>query len=182
MLRTADYNVMSDDDSRADDDQPYYEWDSNKHCYVNDYGTPIIWTDGSCRNNHLGPDGGASSAIGIYIHGRKKWARYNYKYPHTNQWSELYAIEFGLRQARKNNYGQKFEIRTDSQYAIDCITDWSHKWAANNWKKENGGDVVHREVIQEIKSIMNEYNLKVWFVWISREDNTDADALAKSAC
>ena len=32
-----------------------------------------------------------------------------------------------------------------------------------------GDDVFHRQVIQEILAIMNEYNLKVWFVWISRE-------------
>ena len=76
---------MSDEDSRAGDDQPNYSWDHDKHCYVNDYGTPIIWTDGSCRDNHLGPDGGASSAIGVYIHGRKRWSKYNNKYPHTNQ-------------------------------------------------------------------------------------------------
>ena len=34
--------------------------------------------------------------------------------------------------------GRKFEIRTDSRYAIDCIDKWSDKWKANNWKKSNG--------------------------------------------
>lgn len=173
---------MSDEDSRTGDDQPNYSWDHDRHCYVNDYGTPIIWTDGSCRDNHLGPDGGASSAIGVYIHGRKRWSKYNNKYPHTNQWSELYAIEDALRQGRKNRYGNKFEIRTDSEYAINCITEWSDNWAANNWKKGNGDDVVHKRVIQEILSIMNEYNLRVWFVWIPREANADADSLARAAC
>jgi len=182
-----DHSESDDDHSEEDfrdqeNEQPEYSWDDNRHCYVNVYGTPVIWTDGACKNNHLGPDGGASSGIGVWIHGKKKWKKFNHKYPHTNQWSELYAIEFALRNARKNRYGRKLEIRTDSQYAIDCITTWSDKWIANNWTKSNGDDVVHREVIQNILDIMNEYNLNVYFVWIPREANTDADALASSAC
>ena len=78
--------MSSSEDSRSeDDDQPEYSWDGDQHCYVNDEGIPIIWTDGSCKNNHLGPDDGASSGIGVYIHGRKKWSKHNNKYPHTNQ-------------------------------------------------------------------------------------------------
>ena len=108
MLKSTAYDVMSSsensnsddsssEDSRSEDnDQPEYSWDGNRHCYVNDYGTPIIWTDGSCRNNHLGPDR-ADSGIGVYIHGRKKWSKHNNKYPHTNQVSSHYKLNTSQR-------------------------------------------------------------------------------------
>ena len=65
--------------------QPKYEWNKYTDCFVNDYGTPIIWTDGSCPKNHLGPNGGATSGIGVYIHDENKWSVFNDRYDHTNQ-------------------------------------------------------------------------------------------------
>lgn len=70
-------------------EQPFYEWDGERRAYKNDCGRTIIWTDGSCKNNHLGPYGGATSGVGIWIHGRKKWRKFNDVYPHTNNVSHL---------------------------------------------------------------------------------------------
>ena len=90
------YDTSSESSSRSDDDstsstgsssdaeqEPTYIWNNNK--YVNEHGSVILWTDGSCKGNHLGPDGGATSGIGVWVHKRKFWKKKNHKYPDTNQ-------------------------------------------------------------------------------------------------
>ena len=72
---------QNDEDDQA---QPPYYWDGNKRASVNDYGSTIFWLDGSCKGNHLGPRGGATSGVGVWVHGRKNWRKFNHIYPHTN--------------------------------------------------------------------------------------------------
>ena len=65
-------------------------------------------------------------------------------------------------------------VRTDSQYAYDCLNVWGQDWRNNNWMKSDGQPAVHRRQIEKI------YQLNVqWKVnWVPRHDNQRADQLA----
>jgi len=178
------------DSSSTDDEQqePNYTWNKNKRAYVNDEGSTIFWMDGSCKGNHLGPDGGATSGVGVWVNKRKYWKKFNHVYKHTNNFAELYSIEVALEkiafaiQNNRNRWGLNFEFRLDSLYAVNCMIDYSHTWQTNGWKKTDGTDAVHREPIQNILALINEYNLDVHFQWIPREENCQANDLAASVC
>ena len=82
--RMDDDNDSSSTDGEPDDDQPYHTWDEKRRAYVNTHGSTIFWMDGSCKGNHLGPDHGATSGVGVWVHDTKYWKKFNYVYDHTN--------------------------------------------------------------------------------------------------
>ena len=73
-----------DEDDDSGPDQPYYGWDGDKRANVTECGRTILWVDGACPGNHLGPNGGATSGVGVWVHHRKFWKKFNNVYPHTN--------------------------------------------------------------------------------------------------
>merc|ERR1712168_317984 len=166
-----DSNESTDDEPQ----EPSYSWNNNRRAGVNDHGSTIFWCDGACKGNHLGPDGGATSGVGVWVNKRKYWKKFNYVYRHTNNFAELYSIQVALEKIAyaidtgKNRWGLRFEFRLDSQYAVDCMNDYSYTWRYNGWKKTDGTDVVHKIPIQKILAMIDQYNLKVWFIWIPRE-------------
>jgi hypothetical protein len=40
-------------------------------------------------------------------------------------------------------------IYTDSDYSINCLTKWITGWVARGWKTSVGGDVLHRDLIED---------------------------------
>jgi hypothetical protein len=40
-------------------------------------------------------------------------------------------------------------IYTDSEYSINCLTTWYPGWVSRGWKTSAGGDVLHRDLIQD---------------------------------
>jgi hypothetical protein len=40
-------------------------------------------------------------------------------------------------------------IYTDSEYSINCLTTWFPGWVSRGWKTSAGGDVLHRDLIQD---------------------------------
>jgi ribonuclease HI len=43
-------------------------------------------------------------------------------------------------------------IYTDSDYCINCLTKWITGWVSRGWKTAAGGDVLHRDLIQDTSS------------------------------
>jgi ribonuclease HI len=39
---------------------------------------------------------------------------------------------------------QKLLLHTDSEFLINCITVWIHKWKKNGWKLSDGGQVINK--------------------------------------
>lgn len=37
-----------------------------------------------------------------------------------------------------SRWGLRFQIRSDSKYAVDCLTDYRYKWQQNGWKTNEG--------------------------------------------
>src|SRR5579872_5166996 len=142
----------------------------------------VVFTDGSCIGN--GRDGAVG---GIGIHFPKKELKDISKVYRdgscTNQRTELYAILTALRYIKKNlglsNY--HINIRTDSNYSINCVTKWITKWKKNGWKTTNGGDVSNREYIELINKYNEKYHITYTHVAAhtnKRDANSKANAKA----
>ena len=49
-------------------------------------------------------------------------------------------------------------IYTDSQYSLDCILKWASAWSKKGWKKRDGDDVLHQDVIEPLFTAVKAWN------------------------
>ena len=109
----------------------------------------------------------------------------------SNQIAELTAVKKALETVRDSN--QSWTVVTDSQYSIDCLTDWVHTWKCNGWRTSNNKPVKHKHTIQDAVGMLDNHTLLHvhshsrqpanidsigWKHWYG---NMQADALAKNA-
>ncbi len=148
-----------------------------------------FFVDGGCRGNGKPGSYGAAAAIFKPKYGRQK--RWYEELPWTqspvptNQRAEISAIILALRQALaryedlNSNPYFKVTIHSDSQYAVNCMNNWVHKWRRNGWRNAAGYEVVNRDLIESALELDNQLEEvgEVRYVWISRADNQDADEL-----
>jgi len=70
--------------------------------------------------------------------------------PQTNQRAELSAIHRAIVLLDERGYrDEDIVIYTDSDYSINCLTKWITGWVARGWKTSAGGDVLHRDLIED---------------------------------
>jgi len=108
----------------------------------------------------------------------------------TNQMAELTGLvmilEAGLRRKMELNSNPYFflDITTDSKYAIGCVTERNEKWERNGWLNAKGQPVVNQDLIRKALSLIAEIEEhgQVMFFKVPREENEEADSLAKQAC
>ncbi|KAL2173037.1 ribonuclease H-like domain-containing protein [Thermothelomyces heterothallicus CBS 202.75] len=143
-------------------------------------GVVVIYTDGSSLGNgRLG----ATAGVGVYfgpgdprnISERLKGET------QTNQRAELTAI---LRALETVDLTQDVEIRTDSKYAIQCVTEWYINWERNGWMTR-AGPVKNQDLVQLVRDKLDEREAKggrTQFIWVKGHDtdqgNIAADRLA----
>ncbi|KAL2167447.1 hypothetical protein VTG60DRAFT_1198 [Thermothelomyces hinnuleus] len=143
-------------------------------------GVIVIYTDGSSLGNgRLG----ATAGVGVYfgpgdprnISERLKGET------QTNQRAELTAI---LRALETVDLTQDVEIRTDSKYAIQCVTEWYINWERNGWMTR-AGPVKNQDLVQLVRDKLDEREAKggrTQFIWVKGHDtdqgNIAADRLA----
>lgn len=106
-----------------------------------------IYCDGGCEPN----PGQCASGIIVYKNNSLEYLFYGlYREEGTNNIAELNALLYSLKLAKnfieKNN---SVQILCDSQYAINCITQWSYGWKANGWKKKKDEEIKNLEIIKE---------------------------------
>ncbi|WP_084352352.1 ribonuclease H family protein [Millisia brevis] len=135
----------------------------------------IVSTDGSCLRN---PGG----AVG--------WAWVNHQGPTasggatsgTNQVAELTAV---LEALRAHPGAEPMVIETDSQYAVNCATEWLPGWKRRGWKTASGSPVSNRELIVAIDRELSSRTGPVRFRWVrghvGNHYNEMADRLAGAA-
>jgi ribonuclease HI len=99
----------------------------------------------------------------------------------TNQRAELTAI---LRALETVDLAQDLEIRTDSKYSIQCVTEWYINWERNGWKTR-AGPVKNQDLVQLVRDKIEEREAKggrTQFIWVKGHDtdqgNIAADRLA----
>lgn len=99
----------------------------------------------------------------------------------TNQRAELTAI---LRALQTIDLTQDVEIRTDSKYSIQCVTEWYINWERNGWKTR-AGPVKNQDLVQLVRDKLEEREKNgagTQFIWVKGHDtdqgNIAADRLA----
>lgn len=109
--------------------------------------TVKIFTDGAAKGNP-GPGGyGAVLLLGdkvLELGAGKKLT--------TNNEMELRAVVEALKNLPQGI--TKVEIFTDSKYVVEGATGWTFGWLKNGWKTKTGGDVLHKELWQELISLL----------------------------
>lgn len=113
-----------------------------------------VFVDGACSRNG---QPGAIAGIGVYFgpHNPMNVAEpYTDHTGETNQRAELAAIKKAYELIADNGRGRLYDILSDSQYAIDCLTKWCFKWQKNGWKNSRGHTVANMDLIQDILRLM----------------------------
>lgn len=121
-----------------------------------------LYTDGSCSPNP-GPGGFA------VIEDREP-VRLGFHPDSTNIRMEGWALIAALEYAD----GKEYEIKTDSEFWIKVVTEWSIKWEANGWQKKGG--IKNLDIVQELCSLHKKSNAKL--TWVRAHVGTDGNELA----
>ena len=110
-----------------------------------------VFTDGACSNNGRP---GAKAGYAVWFPENtalSESARVPDAHAQTNQRAELTAIHRGIVILDEKGYHDAdVVVYTDSEYSINCLTKWITGWVSRNWKTSGGGDVLHKDLIQDI--------------------------------
>ncbi|TDL21482.1 hypothetical protein BD410DRAFT_815295 [Rickenella mellea] len=112
--------------------------------------TDVIYTDGSCKGN-----GKITAVAGIGVWwGENDTRNISERCPgdQTNNRAELIAIIRALESTPHSK--RSLVIKTDSQYAINCLDVWIQGWKNRGWRTADGGPVKNKIVIQYLESLL----------------------------
>jgi ribonuclease HI len=109
-----------------------------------------VFTDGACSANGR-PDAKAGYAVWFPEHTTLSISE---KVPsdqaQTNQRAELAAIHRATLILEENGFhDEDIVVYTDSDYSINCLTKWITGWVSRGWKTSVGGNVLHRDLIED---------------------------------
>lgn len=140
-----------------------------------------IYTDGSSLANGKV---GSRAGVGVYFgpgDPRNVSERLQGE-PQTNQRAELMAI---LRALEKSPLAEPVQIISDSQYSINCVTQWAHGWKLKGWLTATGEKVKNQDIIRAVLDKMGERTRSAGattFQWVKGHStdvgNQAADRLA----
>ena len=146
--------------------------------------TPTVYIDGSCIRN------GASTAqagYGLFWGDQHPW---NCSHPlpldstATNNKAELAAAIKALQMAKEHNL-ESLMICSDSNYVIQGVTEWIHKWNENGWKTAGGEDVKNKDIWKELAGLALDTKVKITWKHVAAHTgipgNEEADKLAVKA-
>jgi ribonuclease HI len=117
-----------------------------------------VFTDGACSNNGRP---GAKAGYAVWFPENRALSM-SAKLPatdaQTNQRAELSAIHRSIVILDDGgHHDEDVVIYTDSDYSINCLTKWITGWVARNWKTSAGGDVLHRDLIQDASARLSKF-------------------------
>ncbi|MCL1139064.1 ribonuclease H family protein [Shewanella pneumatophori] len=139
-----------------------------------------IFTDGGCEPN----PGKAGSGVAVYLNAKLTELYYGlYNANGTNNSAELNALHQALLIADKSlKQGLSVQILSDSQYSINCITNWAYGWKTKGWKRKVAGDIKNLDIIQQshelYDSIKNKLNIQHVAAHVGIEGNELADRMS----
>lgn len=122
------------------------------------FGRINVYTDGSCSNN--GRDD-AKGGIGIW---------FGENNPHnvsetlierkiTNIVTEIVAVIRACEICLSQGWN-RVKVITDSQYLINSVTIYMHKWKENNWVNCRNLPVAHKELFEKLSNLLNCLDVK----------------------
>lgn len=112
-----------------------------------------VYTDGACSSN------GRAGARASYAYTFPDSPAESYAEPlpaeeqQTNNTAELVAIYHALGKAKRLG-ARSVHLYTDSEYARNCICEFSKKWIRNGWKTTTGKTPAHAELVQKILELL----------------------------
>ncbi|OAA41388.1 RNase H domain protein [Metarhizium rileyi] len=140
-----------------------------------------IYTDGSSLANGKA---GSRAGVGVYFGDgdARNLSERLVGEPQTNQRAELMAM---LRALETAPLKQTVQIISDSQYSINCVTQWAIGWKQKGWKTATGENVKNQDIIRAVLDKMDERTkagANTYFHWVkghaSNRGNVAADRLA----
>ncbi|MHB8767143.1 MAG: ribonuclease HI, partial [Deferrisomatales bacterium] len=116
-------------------------------------GELVVYTDGGCIGN---PGPGGWGALLLRSDGYEEIGGREERT--TNNRMEMRAAVEALRRARP---GDRVHVLTDSRYLQDGISKWIRGWKKRGWKKADGGDVLNRDLWEELDALVSRPGLRV---------------------
>ena len=142
--------------------------------------------DGACRGNRRY---NAIAAAAVVIHSKSGHSKIrSTRLPNnptpTNQSAELTAVIQALHLALAKHRTldrsplMQVTIKTDSKYALGCLTQWKDKWIENGWLNAKGKDVTNKNLIKRALNLINKVEQigDIQLFHVKREQNEEADA------
>lgn len=148
-----------------------------KSAVAKDSDALVIYTDGSSLANGKK---GARAGVGVFFGANdpRNISERLVGDPQTNQRAELTAIQRALEVAP---VAQKVQIYTDSQYSINCMTQWAASWERKGWKTATGAEVKNQDIIRKVLALMKERTRaggETYFQWVKGHSTDVANAAA----
>ncbi|CAG8928512.1 unnamed protein product [Penicillium salamii] len=154
----------------------------------------LVYTDGACKDSDTeNPRGGIAfvyretepDVTGSAGFPLEKEGPTGQRHFQTSNRAQLRAVLAALRFRRWNAEGfKRMIIATDSEYVVKGMTEWTRGWVRKGWKTSNRQPVMNRDlwecILGEIERL-DGLGLTVQFWWIAKEDNEEADRVAKAA-
>lgn len=131
-----------------------------------------VYTDGSVFNNQRNKSKKVSGGVGVYF-GDNDDRNISISYVDdnnkiTNNRTELVATIMAIDNFKKSlqygdNLNRKLVINSDSEYVINCITKWINKWKMNKWKTSGNKNVMNKDLIMKLDSLIINSNFRIQF-------------------
>ncbi|MFV7783665.1 viroplasmin family protein [Shewanella marisflavi] len=134
-----------------------------------------IYTDGGCEPN----PGEAGSGLALYQAGELTELWYGLYNPKgTNNTAELNALYQALLMAQQySKMGKSVHIHSDSQYAINCITNWAYGWKAKGWQRKTG-EIANLEIIQQAHELYDSLKAAIKLTHVAAHVGIEGNELA----
>ncbi|MCG9696904.1 ribonuclease H family protein [Shewanella sp. Isolate11] len=135
-----------------------------------------IYTDGGCEPN----PGKAGSGLALYQQGVLAELWYGlYNPTGTNNTAELNALHQALLMAENAlSQGKSVHIHSDSQYSLNCVTNWAYGWKAKGWKRKTAGDIANLAIIQAAHEIYDKLKDKLKISHVAAHIGIEGNELA----
>ena len=138
-----------------------------------------VFSDGACQPN----PGEAGSGISIYRDNRISELWYGLYNAHgTNNTAELNALYQAFIVSKDElASGRTVAVFCDSQYSIQCVTEWAVSWEKNGWKKSRkkaGGEIKNLNLIQKMFSLYQSLKDKIEVFHVNGHVGIEGNELA----
>ncbi len=134
-----------------------------------------IFTDGGCDPN----PGKAGSGIAVYRNNQLDELWYGLYNPQgTNNTAELNALHQALIMAKSDiTRGYSVAIFCDSQYSIQCMTQWAAGWEKKGWTKKSG-EIKNLALIKTMFALHQELKDSVHVLHVNGHVGVEGNELA----
>ncbi|MCT7940636.1 MULTISPECIES: ribonuclease H family protein [Shewanella] len=135
----------------------------------------VLYTDGGCDPN----PGKAGSGVAVYRSGKLSNLWYGLFNPHgTNNTAELNALHEAIKMAASAlNDNLTVRIYSDSQYSINCISNWAYGWKAKGWTRK-GGEIANLALIKAAHALYDQYKDRLNIVHVAAHVGIEGNELA----